>query len=163
MSYGLSSVRILGKINHVVSVNKGIDCRWDVLHDIHSTMVITMLHMHSHVELYNNRNQTVTINPPEWFMQGSFCVCNQPVRDDVCNNIVTSSLTGWAHTQNGIWFMYKRLVLLLFFLQLKIFIYCRGPFGNKSTVFQIMAWHWTGTKSLPATVLTKISNIIKIH
>ena len=31
--------------------------------------------------------------------QGSLCACVQPMRDDV--TVVTSSLIGWAHTQNG--------------------------------------------------------------
>ena len=33
-------------------------------------------------------------------MQGSFCICTQPMRDDIT---VTSTLIGWAGTQNDPW------------------------------------------------------------
>ena len=34
-----------------------------------------------------------------------------------------------------------------------------GPIDNKSALFQIMAWHWTGNKPLPEPVLAQSNDV----
>ena len=47
--------------------------------------------------------------------QGSFCVSTQPMRDHVTYN-VTSSVIGWVHAQNDLWWIMHMVPCLLCFL-----------------------------------------------
>ena len=35
----------------------------------------------------------------------------------------------------------------------------RSPINNKAALVQIMAWHWTGNKSLPEPMMTQFTDI----
>ena len=39
----------------------------------------------------------------------------------------------------------------------------KGPIGNKSALVQVMAWRWTGNKSLPAPMLTQFIDAYMRH
>ena len=43
-------------------------------------------------------------------------------------------------------------------IQISLKFVLRGPFDNKPSLFQVMAWRQTGDKPLPEPMLTKFTN-----
>ena len=43
------------------------------------------------------------------------------------------------------------------------FVGPRGPNDSKSSLAQVMAWHWTGNKPLSETMLTQFTDTYKLH
>ena len=113
-----------------------------------------------------------------WPFQGSFCECTQPMRR--CY-IVTSSLIGWAHTQNDPCHLWTRPLLnqhknvyqntyislaenyachvwpCLFRIQCINSLWPSDAIWHHtfwSILLQVIVWRLTGTKSLPKPMLT---------
>ena len=48
--------------------------------------------------------------------------------------------------------------MFVFSLKFHGTLYPKEPIVNKSALFQVMVWHWTGNKPLPEPMLIKISD-----
>ena len=109
-------------------------------------------------------------------IQGSFCVCTQPVRDVTT---VTSSLIGWAHTQNDpFWYacqrslifnMYCTLFMLsesngigyLICIQKVIKLYaCRRSLTFNMYLIQVV---WKVLNYWSSNINAEVINVICIH